>query len=74
MIIIKPLGVRIEHSSVNIDFSECQKKLEETYPEKTFRILQINLANENEDILVDQVEYQVLMKIMKKWIYQYVII
>ena len=59
MIIIKPLGVRIEHSTVNIDFSECQKKLEGAYPEKTFRILQINLANEKEDILVDQVEYQV---------------
>jgi hypothetical protein len=34
MIIIKPLNAQIEGSSVNVDFSRCEEKLKEIYPEK----------------------------------------
>ena len=44
---------------MNIDFSECKKLLKEKYPTKEFRILQINMENENEKCLSDQVEYKV---------------
>ena len=59
MIIIKPLNAQIEGSSVNVDFSRCEEKLKEIYPEKNFRILQINMDNQIENIVVDQVEYQI---------------
>ena len=59
MIIIKSLKAQIEGSSVNVDFSRCEEKLKEKYPDKNFRILQINMANQIENIRVDQVEYQI---------------
>ena len=45
LIIIKPLTVKIENSTVDIDFSQCEKKLKESNPEKEYRILQINMGN-----------------------------
>ena len=58
-IIIRPVDEQVEDSTVNIDFSECKKLLKEKYPTKEFRILQINMENENEKCLSDQVEYKV---------------
>jgi len=58
-LIIKPINEKVEESTVNIDFSECEKKLKEKYPTKQFRILQINIENPNENCLTDQVEYKI---------------
>jgi len=58
-IILKPIDENVEESTVNIDFSECKEKLEQKYPNKKFRILQINLINSNENCLNDQVEYKI---------------
>jgi len=58
-IIIKPINEDVEESTVNIDFTECEKKLKEKYPTKQFRILQINIENPNENCLTDQVEYKI---------------
>ena len=58
-VIIKPVDEQIEDSSVNIYFSECEKKLKEKYPNKKFRILQINIENKNKNCLTDQVEYKI---------------
>ena len=60
MVIIKPINKKVAESTVNIDFSGCEKILKEKYPEKQFRILQINMENnKNKNILVDQVEYKI---------------
>ena len=58
-VIIKPINEVVEESSVNIDFSECEKVLKEKYPTKEFRILQINMENKHENCLTDQVEYKI---------------
>ena len=58
-VIIKPVNEVVEESTVNIDFSECEKVLKEKYPEKEFRIMQINIENKNENCLTDQVEYKI---------------
>ena len=58
-VIIKPVNGYVEESTVNIDFSECEKKLKEKYPSKEFRILQVNMENKNENCLTDQVEYKI---------------
>ena len=58
-VIIKPVNSIVEESTVNIDFSECEKVLKEKYPEKEFRIMQINIENSNENCLTDQVEYKI---------------
>ena len=58
-LIIKPINENVEESTVNIDFSECEKILKEKYPTKQFRILQINIENPNEKCLTDQVEYKI---------------
>ena len=58
-IIIKPIDAKVEGSSVNIDFSACEKILKEKYPGKQFRIIQMNIENKAEKNLVDQVEYKI---------------
>ena len=58
-VIIKPINGVVEESSVNIDFSECEKALKGKYPDKQFRILQINMENKHENCLTDQVEYKI---------------
>ena len=58
-VIIKPVNSYVEESTVNIDFTECEKVLKEKYPNKQFRILQINMENKNENCLTDQVEYKI---------------
>ena len=58
-VIIKPVNEYVEESTVNIDFSECEKILKEKYPSKEFRILQVNMENKNENCLTDQVEYKI---------------
>ena len=58
-IIIKPVNEHVEESTVNIDFSECEEKLKEIYPEKEFRILQVNMESKNKNVITDQVEYKI---------------
>jgi hypothetical protein len=58
-VIIKPVNEVVEESTVHIDFSECENVLKEIYPEKEFRIMQINMENKNENCLTDQVEYKI---------------
>ena len=58
-VIIKPIDEKVEDSTVNIDFTECENVLKEEFPYKEFRILQINIENEIENNLVDQVEYKI---------------
>mgnify|MGYP006988860993 FL=1 len=58
-IIIKPLNERVEESTVRIDFTECEKLLNQQYPSKKFRMLQINMENPNDNCLIEQVEYQI---------------
>ena len=49
-----------ENSSVNIDFTECEKKLRENLPSDTIlRIVQINIPSQDEKVLNEQVEYKV---------------
>ena len=57
--IITPVNEYIEESTVNIDFSECEKLLKGKYTEKKFRILQINMENKNKNVITDQVEYKI---------------
>ena len=58
-VIISPINVKVEESTVNIDFSKCEEVLKEKYPNKEFRIVQINIENKIENSLVDQVEYKI---------------
>jgi hypothetical protein len=58
-IIIKPIDEKVEESTINIDFSECKEKLKQKYPNKQFKIVQINLVNSKENCLNDQVEYKI---------------
>ena len=57
--ILKPINKKIEESTVNIDFLECEKILKVEYPNKEFRIFQLNIENKIENHLVDQVEYKI---------------
>ena len=59
LIIIKPINEIVKESSCKIDFTECEKILKQKYPSKQFRILQINMENNNEKCLTDQVEYKI---------------
>ena len=59
LVVVKPIDKFIEESTVNIDFTNCEKILKKFNPDFKFRIMQINLKNNNEDILTDQVEYKV---------------
>ena len=58
-VFIQPVDEHAEDSSVNIYFTECEQKLKQKYPEKKFRILQINMQNNNKNCLTDQVEYKI---------------
>ena len=58
-VLIKPVNEYVEESTVNVNFSECEKKLKSLYPTKEFRIVQVNMANKNEHCLIDQVEYKI---------------
>ena len=57
--IIKPIDIYTEDSSVNIFFSDCIEKLKKNNPFSYFTILQINRKNNNKKCLVDQVEYKI---------------
>lgn len=59
LVVVKPIDKFIEESSVNIDFTNCEKILKKFNPDYKFRIMQINLRNNNEGHLTDQVEYKV---------------
>ena len=59
LVVVKPIDQIIEESSVNIDFTNCEKILKKFNPDYKFRIVQINLRNNNEGFLTDQVEYKV---------------
>jgi hypothetical protein len=59
--IIKPMsesGLK-EQSSINIDFNYCHKKLKEIYPDYQFRVAQVIMDNNNENNLIDQIEYSI---------------
>ena len=58
-IIIKQVDTYVEESTVNIDFSECEKLLKEKYPSKEYRILEVIIENNNDNCLTDQVEYKI---------------
>ena len=60
-VIIRPINESYlrEHSSINIDFSNCIFKLEEIYPDYQFRLAQVIMENNNENSLIDQIEYAV---------------
>jgi hypothetical protein len=56
---IKPINKYIESSSVNINFSVCEKILKKNYPNKNFTVTQINMKNNNKKYIVDQVQYKI---------------
>ena len=59
-LILNKLNEYNEKSTVNLDFTVCEKKLRENLPSDTIlRIVQINIEPQNENILNEQVEYQV---------------
>ena len=59
-LVLNKLNEYNEKSTVNLDFSECEKKLRENLPSDTIlRIVQVNIESQNENILNDQVEYKV---------------
>ena len=59
-VIIKDIDEYIEDSTVNIDFTKCEKKLRANLLENTkLRMLQLNLEKEGEDGFTDQVEYRI---------------
>ena len=59
-LVLNKLNEYNEKSSVNLDFTECEKNLRENLPSDTIlRIVQINKKPQNEKILNDQVEYKV---------------
>ena len=59
-IIIKPINESYlrEQTSINIDFSNCIFKLEEIYPDYQFRVVQVIMENDKNN-LIDQIEYSV---------------
>ena len=59
-LVLNKLNEYNEKSNVNLDFTECEKKLRENLPSDTIlRIVQINVKPQNENILNEQVEYKV---------------
>ena len=57
---LKQLNEYNEKSTVNLNFSDCEKKLRENLPPDTIlRIVQINIPPTNEKSLNDQVKYKV---------------
>ena len=58
-VIIKPINEIVEESSVNIDFSECEKILKEENSSANLILLQVNMENSNKKCLTDQVEYKI---------------
>jgi len=60
-VIIRPINESYlrEHTSINIDFSNCIFKLEEIYPDYKLRVAQVIMENNNENSLIDQTEYAV---------------
>ena len=56
---IKPINKYIESSSVNINFSDCEKILNIKYPNNNFIVAQINIKNNNKKYIVDQVQYKI---------------
>ena len=59
-LVLNKLNEYNEKSTVNLNFSECEKKLRENLPPDTIlRIVQINIPSTNEKILNEQVEYKV---------------
>jgi len=58
-VIIKPINETVEESTVNIDFSECEKILKEENPSSNLILLQVNMENSNKKCLTDQVEYKI---------------
>ena len=58
-IYIKPINAIIEDSSVNIYLNECEEKLKEKNPTKSYTLMQVNLKNNKTNCLVDQVEYKI---------------
>ena len=56
---IKPINKYIESSSVNINFSDCEKILNKNYPNNNFTVAQINMKNNNKKYIVDQVQYKI---------------
>ena len=58
-IFFKPINENIEESSINLDFSEFENILKQKYPNNKFKILQMNIKNNNKNCLIDQVEYKI---------------
>ena len=59
-LVLNKLNEYNEKSTVNLDFTECEKKLRENLPSDIIlRIVQINVKPQNENILNEQVEYKV---------------
>ena len=59
-LVISKLNEHNDESSVNLDFTECEKKLRENLPSDTIlRIVQINIPSQDEKVLNEQVEYKV---------------
>jgi hypothetical protein len=59
-LVLNKLNEYNEKSNVNLNFTECEKKLRENIPPDTIlRIVQINIPSTNEKILNEQVEYKV---------------
>ena len=59
-LILKKLDEYSDSSNVNLNFSECEKKLRENLPPDTIlRIVQINIPSQNDKILNEQVEYKI---------------
>ena len=60
-LIIKPINEPYlkDHTSINIDFSNCIIKLKEIYPDYQLRVAQVIMENNNENNLIDQTEYSV---------------
>ena len=62
-VIIKPINQYIEESMINLDFSNCEKILKEINSSYEYRMLQINLEDNNKNSLIDQVEYAIFNQI-----------
>ena len=59
LVYIKPINKYIESSSVNINFSDCEKILKQNYPNNNFTVAQINMKNTNKKYIIDQVQYKI---------------
>ena len=66
-LVLKNLDEYFDNSNVNLNFSDCEKKLRENLPSDTIlRIVQINIPSQNEKILNEQVEYKIYDQNNKK--------